>query len=100
MILPSTASRSPSPWPGRNCGGRYPGNDASTILPGTGRGTGAAGGGAVTLAHGSMVLEENGYQMLRLSAADGVKAPERAARGLTAPLHRFAVPLPVAGEEV
>ena len=38
--------------------------------------------------------------MLRLSAADGVKAPERAASGLTAPLHRFAVPLPVAGEEL
>ncbi len=70
------------------------------ILPGTGRGTGAAGGGAATLTPGSVVLEKNGYQMLRLSAADGGKAPGRAGSGLTAPLHRFAVPLPVAGEEL
>lgn len=99
-MIPSTASPSPSPWPGRNHGGQYPGNDAGMILPGTGRGTGAAGGGAAKLIPGPMVLEENGYQMLRLSAADGVKAPERVASGLTAPLHRFAVPLRVAGEEL
>lgn len=99
-MIPSTASRSPSPWPGRNYGGQYPGNDAGMILPGTGRGTGVAGGGAATLAPGSMVLEENGYQMLRLSAVVMMKALERAARGLTAPLHRFAVPLRVAGEEL
>jgi hypothetical protein len=89
MILPSTASRSP-----------YSSVNASMFLPGTGRGTGAAGGGGATPAPCSMVLEENGYQMLRLSAADRVKAPRLAASGLTPPLHRFAVPLPVAGEEL
>jgi len=78
------------------------------ILPGTGRGTGVAGGGVASLAPGSSVLNENGCPMFAVSAADQVKMPvlavagmnAMAGSGLTAPLHRFAVPLPVTGEEL
>ncbi|KKC24420.1 hypothetical protein WP12_19440 [Sphingomonas sp. SRS2] len=54
-------------------------------------------------------LKENGYQVLRVSAADVMKAPEMVLAGIVArleelvrvggALHRSAVPLPASGED-
>ena len=55
-------------------------------------------------------IEENGYQVLRVSAADVMNATDAVVSmivarvtevvGAEAPLHRFAVPLPASGEDV
>ena len=49
-------------------------------------------------------LNENGYQVLRVSAAEVMNAPNEVAAAIvarvTAPLHRFAVPLPACGEDL
>nr|WP_238147294.1 endonuclease domain-containing protein [Rhizorhabdus dicambivorans] len=49
-------------------------------------------------------LKENGYQVLRVSAAEVMKAPDEVASAIVArvaaPLHRYAVPLPASGEDV
>jgi very-short-patch-repair endonuclease len=54
-------------------------------------------------------LKENGYQVLRIAAADVMKAPDAAVAMIVtriaevaraaAPLHRYAVPLPASGED-
>lgn len=49
-------------------------------------------------------LNENGYQVLRVSAAEVMKAPDEVASAIVArvaaPLHRCAVPLPASGEDL